>query len=50
MLQLVQAGSEVYVYQYVSYPAKVAAQMSKEKAIVYVNEILRLIAAAQRGH
>ena len=50
VLQLVKAGNDVYVYQYVSYPSKVAAQMSEEWAIVYVNEILRLISAAQRGH
>jgi len=50
VLQLVKAGNEIYVYQYVSYPAKVAAQMDEEKAIRYVNDILRLISAAQRGH
>lgn len=50
VLQLVKAGDDVYVYQYVSYPAKVAAQMNEEKAIGYVNDILRLISAAQRGH
>lgn len=49
VLQLVKAGNDVYVYQYVSYPSKVAAHMSEEQAIVYVNEILRLISAAQRG-
>ena len=56
VLQLVQVQVEpqqsvnrVYAYQYVSYPAKVAAQMSKEQAIVYVNAILRLISAAQRS-
>ena len=50
VLQLVKAGNEVYVYQYVSYPARVAAQMNEEEAIRYVNDILRLISAAQRGH
>ena len=50
VLQLVKAGNEVYVYQYVSYPSKVAAQMNEEKAIGYVNDVLRLISAAQRGH
>lgn len=49
VLQLVKAGNGVYVYQYVSYPARVAAQMSEEEAIRYVNDILRLISAAQRG-
>jgi hypothetical protein len=48
VLQLVRAQvassvNDVYVYQYVSYPAKVAAQMSHEQAIVYVNTILRLL-------
>ena len=55
VLQLVKVGVQaeqnwnVYVYQYVSYPSSVAAQMSEQQAIVYVNAILRLIAAAQRG-
>ena len=44
-----QSANEVYAYQYVSYPSKVAAQMSEEEAIVYVNTILRLISAAQRS-
>jgi hypothetical protein len=44
-----QAANEVYVYQYVSYPSKVAAQMNEEEAIRYVNDILRLISAAQRS-
>ena len=48
VLQLVKVGIQaenenVYVYQYVSYPARVARQMSEDGAIVYVNEILRLI-------
>ena len=57
VLQLVRAQvepqpsvNEVYAYQYVSYPSKVAAQMSEEKAIVYVNTILRLICAVQRSY
>lgn len=54
VLQLVKVGapaphSDVYVYQYVSYPANVAARMNEEEAIRYVNDILRLISAAQRG-
>jgi hypothetical protein len=54
VLQLVRAQVEpalgdVYAYQYVSYPRKVAEQMSGEQAIVYVNTILRLISAAQRS-
>lgn len=56
VLQLVRAqvepqpsANEVYAYQYVSYPAKVAAQMSNDEAIVYVNTILRIISAAQRS-
>lgn len=52
VLQLVRVGvaqpsGNVYAYQYVSYPAKVARQMSQDEAIVYVNTILRLLAAAQ---
>jgi hypothetical protein len=43
-----QSVNGVYVYQYVSYPSEVAAQMEEEDAIRYVNEILRLISAAQR--
>lgn len=48
VLQLVRVGDEVYVYQYVSYPSSVAAQLNEEEAIRYVNDILRLISAAQR--
>ena len=48
-LQAQQTVNDVYVYQYVSYPSKVAAQMSEREAIRYVNEILRLISAAQRS-
>ena len=43
-----QPGQDVYVYQYVSYPSRVAQQMSRDEAIVYVNAILRLVSAAQR--
>jgi hypothetical protein len=43
-----QSVSDVYVYQYVSYPAHVAAQMNEDEAIRYVNDILRLISALQR--
>jgi hypothetical protein len=56
VLQLVKVGVQaeqngnVYVYQYISYPSNVAAQMNEEKAMGYVNDILRLISAAQRGH
>ena len=51
VLQLIRVGApvDVYVYQYVSYPARVAAQMNEQDAIRYVNDILRLISAAQRG-
>ena len=55
VLQLVRVGfearepDEVYVYQYVSYPATLARQMSEDEAIQYVNTILRLISAAQRS-
>ncbi len=44
-----QSVSDVYVYQYVSYPSKIAAQMNEDEAIRWVNDILRLISAAQRG-
>ena len=56
VLQLVKVGVQagqngnVYVYQYISYPSSVAAQMKEQQAIVYVNAILRLLSAAQRGH
>ncbi len=51
VLQLIRVGApaNVYVYQYVSYPSKVAAQMNENEAIRYVNDIRRLISAAQRG-
>jgi len=54
VLQLVRVGvsadsvDDVYVYQYVSYPSRVAERMSREEAILYVNAILRLASAAQR--
>lgn len=48
VMQLIKAGDEIYVYQYVSYPASVAAQMNEDEAIRYVNMILRLVSAAQR--
>jgi hypothetical protein len=55
VLQLVRVGVEapqtvdgVYVYQFVSYPSRVAERMNQEEAILYVNTILRLASAAQR--
>jgi hypothetical protein len=48
VLQLIRAGDELYVYQYVSYPSAVADRLSQEEAIVYVNTILRLASAVQR--
>jgi hypothetical protein len=53
VLQLVKVGiqaehEDLYVYQYVSYPATVGARMNEDAVIVYVNEILRLISAAHR--
>ena len=48
VLQLVRVP-EVYLYQYVSYPSRVARQMSRDEAIQYVNTILRLLSAAQRS-
>lgn len=49
VLQLIRVGGEsVYVYQYVSYPSRVAQRMSEDEAIRWVNLILRLAAAAQR--
>jgi hypothetical protein len=41
-------GSTVNAYQYVSYPAKVAQQMSQDEAIQYVNLVLDLASQAQR--
>ena len=49
VLQLIRAGDEVYVYQYVSYPSSVAERLSEEEAILYVNTILRLASAVQRS-
>lgn len=43
-----QDVESVYVYQYVSYPARVAERMSEDEAIRWVNAILRLASAAQR--
>lgn len=52
VLQLIRVAVEpqddVYVYQYVSYPSRLAARMEAEAAIRYVNAILRLVSAAQR--
>jgi hypothetical protein len=55
VLQLIRVGltgaqdvESVYVYQYVSYPSRVARRMSEDEAIRWVNLILRLAAAAQR--
>jgi hypothetical protein len=55
VLQLVRVGvaeqesvDDVYVYQYVSYPSRVAERMSREEAIRYVNAILRLASDLQR--
>jgi hypothetical protein len=56
VLQLVRVDTEaqetvdgVYVYQYVSYPSRVADRLSEQEAIQYVNTILRLVSAAQRS-
>jgi hypothetical protein len=55
VLQLIRVGvapeqdvESVDVYQYVSYPSRVANRMSEDEAIRWVNLILRLAAAAQR--
>lgn len=55
VLQLIRVGvapeqgvESVDVYQYVSYPARVANRMSADEAIRWVNLILRLASAAQR--
>lgn len=55
VLQLIRVGvapeqdvESVYVYQYVSYPSRVANRMSEDEAIRWVNLILRLASAAQR--
>jgi hypothetical protein len=43
-----QAVDSIDVYQYVSYPSRVANRMSEDEAIQWVNMILRLASAAQR--
>ena len=55
VMQLIRVGvapsqdvDSVAVYQYVSYPSRVAKQMSQDEAIQWVNMILRLASAAQR--
>lgn len=55
VLQLIRVGvapqhdvESVEVYQYVSYPSRVARRMSEDEAILWVNLILRLASAAQR--
>jgi hypothetical protein len=55
VMQLIRVGvtptqtvDSVAVYQYVSYPSRVANRMSEDEAIVWVNTILRLASAAQR--
>ena len=55
VLQLIRVGvtggqdvESVAVYQYVSYPSRVAKRMSEDEAIRWVNLILRLASAAQR--
>jgi len=55
VVQLIRVGlapeqdvESVDVYQYVSYPSRVASRMSEDEAIRWVDMILRLAAAAQR--
>jgi len=54
IMQLIRVGlaqqdvDSVAVYQYVSYPSRVANRMSENEAIQWVNLILRLASAAQR--
>jgi hypothetical protein len=54
VMQLIRVGlaqqdvDSVEVYQYVSYPSRVANRMSEDEAIQWVNLILRLASAAQR--
>jgi len=54
VMQLIRVGvsqqdvDSVAVYQYVSYPSRVAKQMSEDEAIQWVNMILRLASAVQR--
>jgi hypothetical protein len=54
VLQLIRVGvsaeeqaEDVYVYQYVSYPSRVADRMSEDEAIRFVNAILRLVSGAR---
>jgi hypothetical protein len=56
VLQLIRVGvaadeqvDDVYVYQYVSYPKRLARRMSEDEAIRFVNAILRLASAATRS-
>jgi hypothetical protein len=57
VLQLIRVGvapppeqdvDSVAVYQYVSYPSRVANRMSEDEAVRWVNLILRIASAAQR--
>lgn len=55
VVQLIRVGvvpehdvESVSVYQYVSYPCRVAKRMSGDEAIRWVNLVLRLASAAQR--
>ena len=55
VMQLIRVGvapeqsvESVALYQYVSYPSRVATQMSEDEAIRWVNLILRLASEAQR--
>jgi hypothetical protein len=43
-----QGVDSVALYQYVSYPSRVANRMSEDEAILWVNLILRLASEAQR--
>jgi hypothetical protein len=45
---LPEGGSSVNAYQFVSYPSRVAQQMSRDEAIRYVDLILDLVSQAQR--
>lgn len=54
VLQLIRVGvaagahvDDVYVYQYVSYPKRLARRMAEDEAIRFVNAILRLVAGAR---
>jgi hypothetical protein len=56
VLQLIRVGvaadeqvDDVYVYQYVSYPKRLARRMSEDEAIRFVNAILRRASAATRS-